>query len=50
MAPKARFRSIAKDDLIWEKLDNDIEAWDKSIRSSEIYRAVGNFILQYRSG
>ena len=39
-----------KDDLIWEKLDEKIDEWDKLGRTTETYRAVGNFILKYRDG
>lgn len=39
-----------KDDLIWERLEDDVERWEKSVRTSEMYRAVGDFILEHKPG
>lgn len=39
-----------RDDLVWQKLDEDTEQWEKSIRTKEIYRAVANLILKYKDG
>ncbi|KAI1376982.1 phosphotransferase family protein [Hypoxylon crocopeplum] len=50
MPPKSRFLVTDKDDLIWEKLDEATEKWDKSVRTEETYRAIGNFILKYKDG
>ncbi len=50
MPPKARFLCMEKDDLIWQKLDQDTEEWDRLIRTKEVYRVVGNFILKYKNG
>lgn len=41
---------MERDDLVWQKLDEDTEEWDKSIRTTEVYRAVGKFILEYKDG
>jgi hypothetical protein len=50
MPAKPRFLCMDKDDGVWQKLDDATDEWDKSIRTNEIYRAVGNLILQYRNG
>lgn len=50
MPPKPRFLCMDKDDVVWRKVDNATDEWDKFIRTNEIYRAVGNLILQYRNG
>lgn len=50
MSPKPRFLSMDKDDLIWQKLDEATDAWHISICTKEMYRAVGNFILQHKEG
>ncbi|KAH8729212.1 phosphotransferase family protein [Ilyonectria robusta] len=41
---------MQRDDLVWQKLDEDTDQWDKSIRTKEVYRSVGNFILKYKDG
>lgn len=41
---------MKKDDAIWQKLDEATDEWEGSIRTSEIYRAVGKFILKYKDG
>ena len=38
-----------KDDLAWEKSDEEVESWERSLHNSEIYR-IGNLIIQYRPG
>lgn len=48
MPAKARFLCMERDDLVWQKLDEDTDQWDKSIRTNEVYRSVGNFILKYK--
>ncbi|KAK0384725.1 hypothetical protein NLU13_7203 [Sarocladium strictum] len=50
MPPKPRFLCMDKDDVVWRQVDNATDEWDKFIRTNEIYRAVGNLILQYRNG
>ncbi|KAF4450461.1 phosphotransferase family protein [Fusarium austroafricanum] len=50
MPSKPRFLCMDKDDIVWQELDNATDEWDNSIRTTEIYRAVGNLILQYRPG
>lgn len=39
-----------KDDIVWQTLDDATDEWYKSIRTNEVYHAVGNLILQYRKG
>ncbi|PNY28462.1 Uncharacterized protein TCAP_01618 [Tolypocladium capitatum] len=46
--PKFRFHRMQKDDLVWEKLEKDTDQWEESIRTREVYDAVGNFILKYK--
>lgn len=48
MPARLRFLNMSKDDLVWEKLEADTEQWGDSVRTNDIYRAVGNFILKYR--
>ncbi|KAI0380691.1 phosphotransferase family protein [Hypomontagnella monticulosa] len=50
MPSKPRFLCMAKDDAIWQKLEEDVDEWEKSIRTKKIYREVGNFILKYKDG
>ncbi|CAK7220435.1 hypothetical protein SCUCBS95973_004154 [Sporothrix curviconia] len=50
MPSKPRRTCADKDDLIWEKLDDRIDEWYKSVRANDIYRAVARFILKYRPG
>jgi len=38
---------MEKDDLVWEKLEEDVDQWHRSIRTSELYHAVANLILKY---
>lgn len=50
MPSKPRFLCMDKDDLAWQKLDEDTERWEASIRTNEVYRAVGKLILEYKDG
>lgn len=50
MQSKPRFLLMDKDDLVWQKLDEEAEEWDKLIRREETYRDIGNIILKYRQG
>lgn len=50
MPPKLMFLCMDKDDLVWRKLDKTTDEWDISIRTEEMYRAVGKFILRYMDG
>ena len=48
MPGKARFLCSEKDDLVWQKLEEDSDAWYESIRTSETCREVGRFMLKYK--
>lgn len=48
MPGKARFLVAEKDDLVWQKLEEDSDAWYASIRTSEMCRGVGNFMMKYK--
>ncbi|KAF7538019.1 hypothetical protein G7Z17_g12714 [Cylindrodendrum hubeiense] len=48
--PKFRFLCMWMDDLVWQKLEEDTDQWNESIRTDEVYRAVGNLILKYKPG
>ncbi|KAI1136930.1 phosphotransferase family protein [Hypoxylon sp. FL0543] len=50
MPSKIRLPFMDKDDVVWEKLDENTGEWVKSIRSRDVLRAVGNFILKYKEG
>lgn len=50
MPSKPRLICADKDDLIWEKLDERIDEWLKTVKTSDIYRVVAKFILQHRPG
>lgn len=41
---------MEKDDLAWEKSDEEVEAWERSLHDSEIYRGIGNLIIKYKPG
>lgn len=41
---------MERDDLVWQKLDEDTDQWDKLVRTNEVCRAVGKFILKYKDG
>ncbi|KPM44173.1 hypothetical protein AK830_g2389 [Neonectria ditissima] len=52
MPAKARFLCMDKDDLVWQKLDEDTDQWEKSVRTEEpelMHAAVrGGYNLIYR--
>ncbi|KAI1800111.1 kinase-like domain-containing protein [Daldinia bambusicola] len=39
-----------KDDLAWEKSDEEVEAWERSLNKAHIYREIANLIIKYRPG
>lgn len=41
---------MTKDDLVWEQLEEVSEEWEKSIHTSDTYRAIAKLILKYRDG
>ena len=48
MPSKSRYLSAQKDDLIWQQLEEDSDAWYASICTSETNRKVANFILKHK--
>ncbi|KAF5558995.1 kinase [Fusarium mexicanum] len=50
MSPKLRYVRMDMDDLAWERNDNELEEWERSLNKATIYRDIANFILKYRSG
>ena len=41
---------MTKDDLAWEKSDEAIDAWERSLHKADIYRGIANLILKYKPG
>ncbi|OBT72279.1 hypothetical protein VF21_07947 [Pseudogymnoascus sp. 05NY08] len=41
---------MEKDDLVWERNEKEIEAWEKLMHKAEIYRGIAALILKYRPG
>ena len=39
---------LAKDDLIWQNLEEESDSWCESLSTSETYREVGNFLFKYK--
>lgn len=39
-----------KDDLAWEKSDEEVETWERSLHKAEIYHAIANLIKEHRPG
>lgn len=50
MAPKLRYLRMDNDDLAWERGDEALEAWEKSLHKAETYRAIAGLIKKYRPG
>lgn len=50
MPPKPRYALMDRDDLAWEKSDEAVEEWERSLNKAEIYRAVGDLIKKHRPG
>lgn len=48
MPGKARFLVAEKDDVIWQKLEEESDAWFGSVRTSAKCREVGNFMLKHK--
>lgn len=48
MPGKGRFLCSEKDDLVWQKLEEDSDAWYESVRTKETCGKVGNFMLKYK--
>jgi hypothetical protein len=41
---------MERDDVIWEKVEDDLEKWELSVNNAVIYRAVAALIPKYRPG
>jgi hypothetical protein len=50
MPRKPRFLLMDKDNIIWQKPEDDFDEWMESARKTHTYRAVGNFILKHKPG
>ncbi|KAL1890460.1 hypothetical protein Sste5346_008289 [Sporothrix stenoceras] len=50
MPSKPRLICADKDDLVWERLDERIDLWLTTVKTSDIYHAAARFILQHRPG
>ncbi|UNI23869.1 hypothetical protein JDV02_009662 [Purpureocillium takamizusanense] len=50
MPLKLRYVRMLKDDLAWEKSDEQVDAWERALHNAETYRAIGILILKYRPG
>ncbi|CAI4220123.1 unnamed protein product [Parascedosporium putredinis] len=48
MPGKPRHLCAEKDDLLWQKLEEESDEWYESVRTAEKRRQVGNFIWQYK--
>ncbi|KAI1655445.1 hypothetical protein F4813DRAFT_381989 [Daldinia decipiens] len=50
MPPKPRYIRMDRDDLAWEQSDQEIEAWERSLNKSHIYRGIASLINKHRPG
>ncbi|POR37530.1 Uncharacterized protein TPAR_02269 [Tolypocladium paradoxum] len=50
MPPKRRYVRMEKDDLAWEKSDEEVESWERSLHNAAIYRGIANLIMKYKPG
>lgn len=50
MPPKLRYVRMNKDDLAWEKADEEAETWERSLNKKEICLAIASLINKYRPG
>lgn len=41
---------MAKDELVWDRMDEEVEEWEKSIHNAAIYHGVVALIKKYRPG
>ncbi|KAK8863110.1 phosphotransferase family protein [Apiospora arundinis] len=46
MAPKPRCACMDKDDMIWEKLDEEVVEWDKAMNKKETYLEIAELLQQ----
>ncbi|KAK7979941.1 Isopenicillin N epimerase component 2 [Apiospora arundinis] len=50
MAPKPRCACMDKDDMIWEKLDEEVVGWEKAMNKKETYLKIAELLQQYKPG
>jgi len=50
MPPKLRYISAPRDDVAWDKNDNETEAWERTVQKNELLKAIAALILKYRPG
>lgn len=50
MAPKMRSVRMDRDDLAWERSDEEVESWEKSLHNAELYRSIADLIMKYKPG
>ncbi|KAI1139611.1 kinase-like domain-containing protein [Hypoxylon sp. FL0543] len=50
MPSKKRWLRMMKDDLVWEKIEEVSNEWEKRIHKSVVYHAIASLILKYREG
>lgn len=50
MPRKLRRMLMVKDELVWERMDEEIEEWELSVHKAEIYKGVAALIKKYRPG
>ncbi|KAL1865594.1 hypothetical protein VTK73DRAFT_5133 [Phialemonium thermophilum] len=48
MPSKRRYLRSTKDDLTWQRLEEESDAWYDSIRTRDKCREVGNFLMKYK--
>ncbi|CAJ2507621.1 Uu.00g088070.m01.CDS01 [Anthostomella pinea] len=50
MPPKLRYVRMPKDDLAWQKNDEEAETWEKSLNKADVYRTIADIIKNIRVG
>ncbi|KAI1460743.1 phosphotransferase family protein [Annulohypoxylon moriforme] len=50
MPSRSRPYVAAKDDIVWRKLEEFSDQWNKSLHNADLYRAVARLILKYKDG
>jgi hypothetical protein len=41
---------MRQDDLAWEKGDQEVETWERSLLKAQVYRDIASFIHKHRPG
>ncbi|KAK6851402.1 phosphotransferase family protein [Apiospora arundinis] len=50
MPPKLRQLRMPKDDLAWDKNDEEVETWERSLNKAHMYHAIADLIRRYKPG